>query len=231
MLLKPKTIILDLDGSLLDISERSVYAQYEALRHLGYDVSLTNVKQHYRVGIGLLGIIKALDITLTETELADYIRACFRSFDDRTNAKKFTKLLPGVADVLTRLTQRYHLILVTSRNALSLVEKELELFKLKRFFSLIVTREVAAKFYEVEEIPILPFQEQRTQLYRCVLALTQINPREILCVGDSIDELEPAKRLHMVTIGVLTGISTKGELEKTADYVVHDLREIPPILS
>jgi len=221
--LKPKTIILDLDGTLLDISERSVYAQYEALRHLGYDVSLTDVKQHYRVGIGLLGIIKALDITMTETELEDYIRACFTSFNDQTNVKNFTKLLPGVAEVLNSLTQHYQLILVTSINSLSLVEEELEWFKLKHFFSLIVTREVAAKFYEVEEIPILPFQEQRTQLYGCVLELTQLNPREILCVGDSIDELEPAKRLHMITIGVLTGRGTKEELEKTADYVVHDL--------
>lgn len=231
MLLKPNTIILDLDGPLLDISERSVYAQYEALRHLGYDVSLTDIKQHHRVASSLLGIIKALDITMTETELEDYIRACFTSFNERTNFKKLTKLLPRVAEVLNGFTQRYQLILVTSRNSLSLVEEELEWFKLKHLFSLIVTREVAAKFYEVEEIPILPFQEQRTQLYDCVLELTQLNPREILCVGDSVDELEPAKRLHMITIGVLTGLSTKEELEKTADYVVHDLREIPPILS
>jgi phosphoglycolate phosphatase-like HAD superfamily hydrolase len=32
-------------------------------------------------------------------------------------------------------------------------------------------------------------------------------------------------------IGVLTGRGTKEELEKSADYIVHNLREISPILS
>jgi len=56
-------MIIDLDGTILDISERDAFARYEALNHLGYEVSLAEIKQHYRYGVGLMGILRSLNIT------------------------------------------------------------------------------------------------------------------------------------------------------------------------
>ena len=69
--------------------------------------------------------------------------------------------------MLSSLYRKYKLVLVASRPTLSSIEEELEYFKIRRFFDLIVTREVAARYHEVEDIPFFPFREQRAKLYVC----------------------------------------------------------------
>jgi len=40
-----------------------------------------------------------------------------------------------------------------------------------------------------------------------------MDPKDMLCIGDSVGELEPAKKLGIETIGVLTGFSSKEDME------------------
>ena len=177
-----------------------------------------------------MGTIKGLRINLTQKEVEDYLNARFTSFTKRKNALNFTRIHRGAADALASLSQKYKVILVTSRGKLSSVEEELKWFKIREFFTFILTREVAAKYHGVKDIPLFPFQEQRTKLYECVVGLTKLDPKDIVCVGDSLGELEPAKKLQMTTVGVLTGISSKGELEKVSDYIIQDITQVSEIL-
>ena len=229
--IKAKAILFDLDGTIFDITERDAFARYEALCQLGYSVSLDEVRQRYRYGIGLMGIVRELGITLTEKETKDYLKARFTSFTNRKNALNLTKIHKGAYDVLSSLSRKYKLILVTSRGSLSSTEEELERFKIKRFFALIVTREVASKYHEVEDIPLFPFREQRTKLYKCVIGLTKIDPEDMVCIGDSLGELEPAKKLQITTIGVLTGISSKKDMERASIFTIQDTTQLVGILS
>lgn len=229
--MKAKAILFDLDGTIFDITERDAFACYEALRQLGYSVSLDEVRQHYRYGIGLMGIVKELRVTLTEKETKDYLKARFTSFTNRKNAFNLTKIHQGAYNVLSSLSKKYNLILVTSRGTLSSTEEELERFKIRRFFALIVTREVAAGYHGVEDIPLFPFREQRTKLYECVIGLTKIDPEDMVCIGDSLGELEPAKKLQITTIGVLTGISSKEDMERASIFTIQDITQLVGILS
>jgi ribonucleotide monophosphatase NagD (HAD superfamily) len=96
---------------------------------------------------------------------------------------------------------------------------------------LIVTREVAAKYHGVREIPLLPFEEQRKKLYECVIGLMKMDAKDMLCVGDSVWELMPAKRLGIKTIGVLTGFSNKEDMEKASIPTIQALSQLFKILS
>lgn len=229
--IKAKAILFDLDGTIFDTTERDAFACYEALCHLGYKFSLDKVMRHYHPGMGRMGTVKALGITLTDEETETYIKTRFASFTNRKNAWNLTKIHKGAYKVLLSLSKKHKLILATSRDTLSSVKEELEWFKIRRFFDLIVTREVAARYHGVEEIPLLPFQEQRTKLYECVIGFTKIDPKDMVCVGDSLGELEPAKRLQMTTIGVLTGISSKEDLEKASVFTIQDITQLVGILS
>lgn len=229
--MKGRAIVIDLDGTILDISERDAFARYEALNHLGYEVSLAQIKQHYRYGVGLMGILKFLNISLTEEETEEYLNARLSSFTDRNNALTLTKIHKGATEALATLSQKCRLILVTSRRKLSSVEEELDWFNIRGFFSLIVTRDVASMHHGVENIPLLPFHEQRAKLYECVIGVTKLDPKALICVGDSVGELEPAKKMQMTTIGVLTGISSRKDLEEFSDLIVHDITKVSEALS
>ena len=225
-----KAILFDLDGTIFDITERDAFARYKALNELGYNVSFDEVREHYHHGIGRMGIIKKLGIKLTEKKTREYIEARFAYFTNR-EAVSLTKIHNDACDVFSILSKKYKLIIVSSRDALSSTEEELELFDIRKFFSLIVTREVAARYYGVKCIPLLPFQEQREKLYKCAIGLTKIDPEHMLCVGDSVGELEPAKKLGIKTIGVLTGFSSKEEIEKASIPTIHNLTQLIKILN
>ena len=229
--MKPEAIIIDLDGTIFDIDERDAFACYEALNSLGYSISLDKVKQHYHYSKGLTGTLRELKINLTEKEVQDYLNARYASFTERRNALNLTKIHKGAASTLAALSQGFKLVLVTSRGKLSFVVEELDWFRIRACFTLIVTRDVAAKYHKVKEMPLFPFQEQRRRLYECVIGVTKSDPENMVCIGDSVGELEPARKLHMTTIGVLTGISGKEELERVSDFIIKDITQVSKVLS
>lgn len=226
-----RTVLLDLDGTIFDIRERDAFARCRALNDLGYGVLLDDVKKYYRYGMGSMGLVSELGLKLTEKEAREYVLASFAHFTNRENALRLTRIHVGAFDALSALAERYMLVLVTSRDTLSSVEEELGWFNIRGFFALVVTREVAAKYYGLREIPLLPFEEQRTKLYECVLGLTKMEPEEMLCVGDAVSEIEPARKLGINVIGVLTGFSSREDMEGAGISVVNDLGELVMILS
>jgi len=228
--MKFKAILFDLDGTIFDFLERDAFARCRALNELGYSVSLEEVRRHYRYGMGHINIAEELGIVMKEKETKKFIELSFAHFM-KMEASNLTKIHDGAYDVLSTLfKRRYKLVIVTSRNALPSTEDELERFDIRRFFTLIVTREVAAKYHGVPEIRLLPFKEQRRKLYECTLGLTKIEPKSMLCVGDSASELEPARDLGIETIGVLTGFSSKEEFDRASIPSIQDLTQLVKVL-
>jgi phosphoglycolate phosphatase-like HAD superfamily hydrolase len=225
-----KAVLFDLDGTIFDIAERDAFARYKALNELGYRVSLDEVRRHYRLHTDQRDILKELGIKLARKEEEDYANASFAYF---TTAEgfSFAKIHDGAYDVLSVLSERYKLAIVTSRDAISTTEKELESFEIRKFFTLIVTRESAARYYSVKEIPLLPFHEQRKKLYETAIGLMRMNPENMLCVGDSVSELQPAKELGINTVGVSTGFSSKEDMEKASIPTISSLNQLLKILS
>lgn len=67
-----------------------------------------------------------------------------------------------------------------------------------------------------------------------VLAFCQsqsLNPTEVIVVGDNSHDIEMGRNANAgLCVGVLTGTSTRDELEKIADVVLNDIGELPTLL-
>jgi phosphoglycolate phosphatase-like HAD superfamily hydrolase len=63
------------------------------------------------------------------------------------------------------------------------------------------------------------------------MEMTKLDPKAMFFVGDSLGELEPAKKLQIEAIGVLTGFSSKEEMEKAGISTIRDITQLPRILS
>jgi len=227
--MKFKVVLFDLDGTIFDFLDRDAFARCRALNELGYNISLKEVREHYRYGMGHMNIAEELGIVMTEKKTKKFIELSFAHFMKR-EASNLTKIHNGAYDALSALFNKYKLVIVTSRDVLSSAEEELERFDIRRFFTLIVTREVAAKYHGVAEIPLLPFQEQRRKLYECALGLTRVKPEDTLCVGDSVSELKPARDLGIETIGVLTGFGSKEDFDRASIPAIQDLMQLVKVL-
>jgi beta-phosphoglucomutase-like phosphatase (HAD superfamily) len=57
---RAKAILFDLDETIFDDAERDAFARCKALRQLGYDVPLNEVRRRYRYCIRRMGIVKDL---------------------------------------------------------------------------------------------------------------------------------------------------------------------------
>jgi len=68
-----------------------------------------------------------------------------------------------------------------------------------------------------------------------VLAFCQsqsLNPSEVVVVGDNSHDIEMGKNANAgLCVGVLTGTSTRDQLEKIADVVLNDIRQLPALLA
>ena len=59
----------------------------------------------------------------------------------------------------------------------------------------------------------------------------QIHPKRIIMVGDMWMDIEAGKKTGALTIGVLTGFSSRGELETTKpDFILESIADLPSIL-
>jgi phosphoglycolate phosphatase-like HAD superfamily hydrolase len=59
----------------------------------------------------------------------------------------------------------------------------------------------------------------------------KIDPKGMLCVADSVSELQPAKELGINTVGVLTGFSSKEDMEKASIPTISDISQLLKVLN
>lgn len=166
-----------------------------------------------------MDVLKTLGLPLEKDVLRQYIHFFME-------AHSLSKLQPGVKKALKKFQKRLELLLVTSRWYRTRVEQELEELGVRKFFHQVVTRQQAANYFGLTELPLHPFHHQRKILYEYALRLTGLFPKQVVVVGDSARELAPARMLGMTAVGVLTGASSAQELKKVTPNVIASLEEL-----
>ena len=163
--------------------------------------------------------MRSLGISLEKDVLTQYI-------DFFMESHSLSRLKLGVKRVLNNFRKRFKILLVTSRESKAQVEKELRELGIREFFHHIITREYAAKYFGLTELPLYPFNQQRTILYQCALQLSETSPNQVVVVGDSPRELIPAKTLGMLPVAVQTNINGRSDLEKITPYIITNIDEL-----
>ena len=149
------------------------------------------------------------------------IRSLVYSIADKyeLEAAKTTDLLPGVLDTLEVLRgMGLKMGIFTIAGRLS-VNRVLERFQLRRFFSVVVTRD------DADAIKPDPAH------LRAALRGLGVDAEDVLVVGDTTWDVRCAKAAGAKAVGVTTGLSTREELLNAgADYVIDSITELPLII-
>jgi len=206
-------IYCDLDGPILDVSERYYQVYLALMRALGHEPLRKDVYwnlKRRKADLQEILSCSADEIQTYETrrlqmiELVEYLRYDF--------------VISGVFDVLLDLKEKHRLVLVTLRHDFVSLKAELSWLKLDILFDKILAQDNNEGNWKA-----------KFELIRCDERFCQANS---IIIGDTEADILAGKKLGIPTFAVLSGIRTRELLKNLGpDYILNDITELPAYLS
>ena len=217
-----EAVIFDLDGTLAHFN-----LDFKALRSevRTYLISI-------RVPVSVLDVNESIFEMLKKAEI--FIKNSSKSpdaFDEVRNralaiAEKYemeaattTSLLTGAVETLKELQKmniKMGLCTTSSEKASSYI---LQRFKIDGFFKVVVSREK------------VKYVKPHTEQFELALKALGVHAKSALIVGDSVVDMQSAKEIKAIAVGLTTGLSTTEQLMSNgANYIVTSLTDLPVLI-
>ena len=196
--LKADGILLDLDGTLVDSKRAYLEAVRTALASTGrktLDINIvTEIPKRIEQNL-------PIDDMLAGIDASKFLRIYLDAYYNATMVE--TKPFPDISETLEKLSHKAKLALVTMRHVPKhKVVEELERLGLARYFHSVVTALDTAHPKPSPEALLQCASHMAVKINDCII------------VGDSITDIQAGKSAGTATVGVLSGIYTRSELEK-----------------
>jgi len=213
--MKVEGILLDLDGTIVDSKEAYHEAAKTAFKTIGQRMINTKIVTQIPKRLELKLPINDL---LKEGDARKFLDAYLKTYYQVTPVK--TKPLPRISETLRKLSKKAKLALITMRYVpKEKVCRELEKFGLAKYFQYIITALDTDDPKPSPEALIKCAKQLDIQMCKCVV------------VGDSIADIRAGKSAGAKTVGVLSGIFSRNELEKEKpDLILESVNQLPDFL-
>ncbi len=217
-----KAVVFDLDGTLASFN-----LDYKALRseirsHLlraGVPTSVLSVNESF------FEMLKNAEIffknsgksSVNFVEIQNEAFAIAEKYE--LDAASKTSLMPGANETLKLLKQmkiKIGLCTISSEKAANHI---LQRFKVDDFFQIVVSREKVKNVKPNPEHFEAAIKELGTKI------------KETMIVGDSTADMQSAKELEAIAVGIPTGVSTKEQLMSNgANYIITSITDLPILI-
>ena len=206
---KVDTVVLDVDGTLVDSNYHHALAWWRAFREEGYDVPAWRI--HRAVGMGGDRLVAAVAGDQVEDAAGDRIRAAWERHYDAVLDE--ISPLPGARDLLDTLRERgFQTALASSgiprhtRHAVDVLDAQ-------------DTAETTTTGDDADESKPDPELLQ--------VAMARVDAGRSVLVGDSVWDVQSGHEAGIAVIGLLSGGFGRAELEDAgADLVCTDAAEL-----
>lgn len=214
-----RAVIFDLDGTLIAFNLDIEACRIEVIEYLtkqGLPYSLFSLKESaFDMLVKVKKYLRAKGID--GEQFAKFRKTVFSIVESfELQAAKTTKMFPRITETLQTLKDlklKIALCTISGEEATSYL---LERFCLGKFFDAIITRESVVR--------IKPHPAH----LKAALDALEVRSPEALLVGDSVKDVECARKLDVLAVGVTTGISSIEELSDSgAHYLASSISDIP----
>jgi HAD superfamily hydrolase (TIGR01509 family) len=192
----PPIAILDVDGTLVDTNYHHAIAWYRAFTQ--HDTELPVWRIHRAIGMGGDQLVAALAGDKVEEEAGDDIRAAEKALYMAMINE--VRPLPDARRFIETLKERGHKVVLAS----SAKQQEIE-----HYIALLDAREIADAWTSSADVEKTKPEPDLVQT-----ALEKVGGGDAVMVGDSVWDVEAAKRAGFPTIAVRTGGFGHDELEE-----------------
>jgi HAD superfamily hydrolase (TIGR01509 family) len=217
--LRVKAVIFDLDGTLasFNLPYKTVRASVKAcLVSKGVPASLLSVNE------SVFEMLRKTEAWANKSgkseEFLEEVRSEALAITEKyeIEAAQSTSLLPGVAETLKTLKKMGVKIGLCTINSEKSVGCILERFGIAGFFDVTISRNQVKR--------VKPHPEHLEAALKILVA----SPQEALVVGDSSVDMQSAKELKAIAVGLPTGVSTVDQLiSGGADYILTSVTDLP----
>jgi HAD superfamily hydrolase (TIGR01509 family) len=195
------TILVDVDGTLVDTNYLHAVAWWRAFRDIGEDVPMSRI--HPLIGMGSDQLVHRL-IGRESKEASDAHSRHYEPF------KKEIAAFPRAAELLAELSRRgARVVLATSSD-------EEDLARLREAIDADDAIDDAVSKGDVEHSKPSP------DIFEAALKRFDLDPRNTMVVGDTPWDVEAAAKVELGTVCVLTGGATREQLEEAGALAVYE---------
>lgn len=211
---KLSSLFLDLDGPLLDVSERYYRVYREIIEGLGgSSLRREDYWRHKRAKTALGEMLRLSGVSRREA-------GCFRKqWLQHVEEKRFLlydRVWPGASKILAKLSRSYELILITLRRSPANLGWQLKRLGLGGYFSGLLCRKDNKGNWQVK--------------YR-LLKGAGLRGGRIFLIGDTEVDVVAGKKSGYKTIALLCGVRKRDVLSRyKPDYIFTSLREASKVL-
>lgn len=196
----PTAVVFDIDGTLTETTYLHALAWWRAFREAGETIPIRSI--HRCIGMGSAQLLE----TLAGSERGDLKRAWRRQFE---SLKPEVVAFPGAAQLLRA---------VAGAGALAVLASSSEEEDLEVLLAAIDAPDAIAwvtSAGDVEEAKPSP------DVFEVALQKAGVRPEDALVVGDTVWDVEAARRCGLETVAVLTGGISEAELREAGAVAVY----------
>ncbi len=195
------TILVDVDGTLVDTNYFHTVAWWRAFRDIGESVPMSRI--HPLIGMGSDQLVHRL-IGRESKEASDAHARHYEPF------KKEITAFPKAADLLAELARRgARVVLATSSD-------EEDLKRLREAVGADEAVDDAISKGDVDHSKPSP------DIFEAALKRFEVDPNRAIVIGDTPWDVEAAGKLDLETVCVLTGGATREQLEEAGAVGVYE---------
>jgi HAD superfamily hydrolase (TIGR01549 family) len=204
------TVVLDIDGTLVDSNYQHTLAWSRAFRAAGHDVPTWQI--HRAIGMGGDRLVAAVAGQEVEDAAGDTVRAAWEKEYDAIIDEPVA--FPGAADLLSDLRDRGLRVVLASSAIPRHAERSIALLGEQRKHAQAATTSEDA-------------EESKPDPELLEAAVDQVDGSSSLVVGDSVWDVEAAHRLGIPAVALLSGGFAEAELRAAgADWVLEDVADL-----
>jgi phosphoglycolate phosphatase len=220
--LATKAVIFDLDGTLANFN-----LDYKALRSeiRTYLMSIHVPVSVLDVNENIFEMLKKAEIfvknTTKSSEAFEEVRTKAFSIAERyeMEAASTTSLLTGAVETLKNLQKMNLKIGLCTTSSEKAAKYILQRFKIDGFFKVVVSRDK------------VKYVKPHTEQFELALKTIGVHAEVTLIVGDSIVDMQSAKELKAIAVGLTSGLATTDQLMNNgANYIVTSLNDLPVLI-
>jgi HAD superfamily hydrolase (TIGR01549 family) len=217
-----KAVIFDLDGTIatFNLDYKMVRADVRTyLLNNGIPSSLLAVNEN------IFEMLNKTEIYLKNqgkpTTVIQTLRKEAMKITEKYELEAATKtsLLSGATETLKTLKNRNVKLALCTINSQRSMNYILKRFSLTEFFDTTIPREKAAH--------VKPNPEH----LKAALEILKAEPQETIVIGDSATDMQAARDLKTIAVGLPTGVSTTEQLSRNgANYIVTSITDLPLLI-